>query len=106
MQYKEKKATPLVFALKEYIQGLTLKFVQLKSAFDKQNRNMENLNNRLESAKTRADKNDYGNTRYSLLEKIMGKDKIDRMIALHEKNQLEQLEISKKISTKIMDNKR
>ncbi|MGL5272153.1 MAG: plasmid recombination protein, partial [Phocaeicola sp.] len=70
--YKEKKATPLVFALKEYIHDLTLKFVQLKSAFDKQNKKIENLNNRLESTKARADKNDYGNTRYNLLEKIMG----------------------------------
>ena len=47
--YREKKALPLVYALKEYIKGSTLKFVQLKSSFDKLKRDYINLSNRHES---------------------------------------------------------
>lgn len=104
--YKQKKAEPLVNALKEYIRGLTLKFVKLKSAFDNQQKTISNLNNRLDTAYMKAEKHEYGNSRYNLLEKIMGKDKIDRMIDLHERNHREEIANKKKISTKTKDNER
>ncbi|WP_317856051.1 plasmid recombination protein [Chakrabartyella piscis] len=80
--YKDKKAAPLVSALKEYIKGLTIKFVRLKSEFDKQARLIQNLTNRLERAEERAIKND----RYNILEKILGKDKIDDLISDYQNN--------------------
>ncbi len=82
--YKDKKAAPLVSALKEYIKGLTIKFVRLKSEFDKQARIIQNLTNRLERAEDRASKND----RYNILEKILGKEKIDDLISSFENEKI------------------
>ncbi len=96
--YKEKKAAPLVSALKGYIKGLTVKFVQLQSAFDKQVNTIKNLNSKLARIEKTVEQNAYGDNRYKLLEKIIGKGEIDEMIESFEREQ--DLINGKKVSRK------
>ncbi len=84
--YKDKKAAPLVSALKEYIKGLTVKFVQMKSALDHLKKENTNLIKQIDRWQKTAKEKTMGDEKYRRLENIIGQDEINRMIRVYEQN--------------------
>ena len=85
--YKDKKAMPLVEKLKSVIKSLIIQMVQIKDKYNTLVERVTWLDDKVKYLTSQVEKGKEKTEKYNLIEKILGKDRIDGLIEEHKVSQ-------------------